>query len=395
MSEKTPQEIALERAKLCREANGFGKPERIPNLSFFVTWKVYDAGYKMSEALNNYDIMEKCVREHIERYQPDFLVETGTRNPWELITAMGASNYYVNDEVGGVAYKEIPMAGDHEDLHEIVKNPKKFIWEHGMAAKFSRWNENFTVEDFQKAYDAYNSFFRFAIKMGGVLKEYGMPNYSTGRPYCYLGAEYLFNHIRGVKGFAVDMRKDPELFTDAVLALQSIFYDPQLEAMKASSYEKDMNAIFDYTMDMLAHTFMGNKQFERWYLPYLDNVVREMEKRGFTMRLFTQGHADNLFQYWTEYKKGTLCIHSEFDDILDVRKALPNCGNMGGMPVDYLGRKSKEECLQRLELLCKELAPQSGWLLAEDKQVSYKHDCKRENYLAVCEYIREFRPEYN
>ena len=40
------------------------KPDRIPHVSFFVTWKILDSGYKLSEAMNNYDIMGKVVREH-------------------------------------------------------------------------------------------------------------------------------------------------------------------------------------------------------------------------------------------------------------------------------------------------------------------------------------------
>ena len=40
------------------------KARSYPHVSFFVTWKILDSGYKLSEAMNNYDIMGKVVREH-------------------------------------------------------------------------------------------------------------------------------------------------------------------------------------------------------------------------------------------------------------------------------------------------------------------------------------------
>ena len=56
------EDLRLYRAKLFRDASSLErKPDRIPHMSFFVTWKILDAGYRLSEAMNDYEIMEKVV----------------------------------------------------------------------------------------------------------------------------------------------------------------------------------------------------------------------------------------------------------------------------------------------------------------------------------------------
>ena len=72
----TNQELRQYRTKLIRDASMMqGKPERIPHVSFFVNWKILDSGYKLSEAMNNYDIMHKVVTEHQEKYGFDAIFE--------------------------------------------------------------------------------------------------------------------------------------------------------------------------------------------------------------------------------------------------------------------------------------------------------------------------------
>jgi len=71
-----------ERLQLFKDCIAMKKPKRIPLLSCFYTWKILDSdsGYKLSEAMANYDVMERVVCEFHERYQFDAYNELGTRN---------------------------------------------------------------------------------------------------------------------------------------------------------------------------------------------------------------------------------------------------------------------------------------------------------------------------
>ncbi len=79
-------------------------PEMIPHVSFFVTWKVHDYGCKLSEALNDYDLMKDVVKSFQKRYGFDGFVEYGNRNQYRVSELMGSSVYQVDDEAGSVFY---------------------------------------------------------------------------------------------------------------------------------------------------------------------------------------------------------------------------------------------------------------------------------------------------
>ena len=68
----TSKELVAYRTKLFRDAATFNKPDRVPHMSFFVTWKILDGGYTLNEGLRDYDIMTKVIREHQEKYNFDY-----------------------------------------------------------------------------------------------------------------------------------------------------------------------------------------------------------------------------------------------------------------------------------------------------------------------------------
>ena len=92
----TPQELEKYRLKLIRDASSMQvKPERVPHVSFFVTWKILDSQYKLSEAMNDYSIMEKVVRQHQEKYGFDAIFEYGGRNA--ILDAIGGAIHHIGN----------------------------------------------------------------------------------------------------------------------------------------------------------------------------------------------------------------------------------------------------------------------------------------------------------
>ena len=93
MDEKQAKALQEKRIKIFRDSCAFKKPERIGIVSMFQSWQILDAGYKLSEAMTNYDLLEKIVREHVEKYNWDLMVNDGTRNPFLLYQALGSTAY--------------------------------------------------------------------------------------------------------------------------------------------------------------------------------------------------------------------------------------------------------------------------------------------------------------
>ena len=55
------KELKAERVKLFRDAENFRKTDRIPYFANVVTWKVFDAGHTLDEAMTDFKVMEECV----------------------------------------------------------------------------------------------------------------------------------------------------------------------------------------------------------------------------------------------------------------------------------------------------------------------------------------------
>ena len=60
------------------------------------------------------------------------------------------------------------------------------------------------------------------------------------------------------------------------------------------------------------------------------------------------------------------------------------------MTSKLLSKGTKEECIDHVKYLVDELGPK-GFILGQDKMMSYRVDAKPENVLAVCEYVQNMK----
>ena len=49
-----------------------------------------------------------------------------------------------------------------------------------------------------------------------------------------------------------------------------------------------------------------------------------------------------------------------------------------------------EDCVKEARRLCDELGD-GGLIISENKMLSYRNDCNGENYLAVCDFLKDYR----
>ena len=73
-----------------------------------------------------------------------------------------------------------------------------------------------------------------------------------------------------------------------------------------------------------------------------------------------------------------------------MRKRLPNIAICGGMPSAMLGNGTKEECVEYGKKLIDGLAGEGGFLMSQDKMMSYRNDAKPENIMAIQELCRTY-----
>jgi len=387
------KQLTAERIKLFRDAANFKRVERIPHLSSAVTWKVFDAGHTLDEAMTDFAVMEECVRHFLDSYPVDAMLDIGIRNQFNVTEAFGEGGYYYyTPEVVGIK--------DHahctlDTLEEYLENPEKYIWEKVLPEKYGEsWQEK-GLDVWKKTYKEYMAYTKYILHMNKVMKEYGIPSMAPNNPMkgaIQFGIEELEANLLGIKQLSIALRRGPDKLESFITKWDAEHIDPIIEQVKNGD-GPNYKYCFDASVMMLAHNIMNTKQFERFYWPSLKKLLDAYAEKKMNVRIFCEGSIGRYLDYFKDYPKGVLTLHLEQDDPFEVREKLPNVCIMGGMTTDMLANATAEDCVAYTKRLCDELGREGGFILSENKMLSYRNDAKAENMAAVCNFLNEYRFE--
>jgi hypothetical protein len=383
------KELRAYRVQLFRDAANFRRPDRIPYFANNVTWKVFDAGHTLGEALTDYGVMRECVVHFLDSYPVDNLMDVGIRNQFGVTEAFGPGSYYYHDDsVVGVR--------DHahctvETLDEYLENPEKFTWEKILPAKYG---DDWYRKDravWKKTFSEYLKYIRYIISMSSLTsKKYGLPGLAPNNPMTGaidFAVEEMEANLLGIRQLSIAMRRSPEQLDRFIEAWDAQRIGPQIEKVRASR-GPDYKYCFDASILMLAHNIMNPGQFERFYWPHLKELLDAYAEKGMNVRIFMEGSISRLTEYFAGYPKGVLTFHLENDDPFEIREKLPNVAIMGGLTTELMANGTPEEVTARARALCDGLGRDGGFILSEGKMVSYRNDARSENIKAVCDFVR-------
>jgi hypothetical protein len=390
----TLEELRKYRIGLFRDASAMQKkPDRVPHLANFWTWQILDAGYTFSEAMHNYDIMEKVIRTFHERYGFDGYQETGIRNPQRVTETLGTSQYIIDDKRETISIKDFTLF-DTREYDQLIADSAKFVWETVLPRKFERFNSSMSADLLLQCAREQRAFNVAALNRNRILAdEYGVPPLIMPfNGFISLGIEFLFTGLRGMKGLAIDMGRDPQRVQAACEALDTISAYPVIQNILNDKPGRHPDFCFDAILAILAHTMLNRKQWEMFYWPPLKRTLDAIVARDKTIYLFVEGGFVRFAEYLQDYPKGHICLLIEQDDIFEQRKAFPNCCIIGGMRSSLLSTGTRQECVSYAHKLLDEIGGDGGFILSQDKMLSYRHDANPDNVLAVCEFVREYRP---
>lgn len=171
-------------------------------------------------------------------------------------------------------------------------------------------------------------------------------------------------------------------------AMDALFENDRKPAIDLAAARKNVDGVGDMGTTLLGHSVMSVKQFEEFYWPYLKYFFDKAMANKKTVYLFCESTLMRFAEFFQDIPKGVLCIQPEQDDVFELRKKLPNAAIAGGMPTSLLGMGTKEECVNYAKKLVDTLG--AGFILGQDKMISYRNDIKRENLLAVQEFARNY-----
>ena len=385
------KELKASRVQLFRDAANFKKTERIPHFANVVTWKVFDAGYTLDQAMTNFDIMEKTVIHFLDKYPVDAVLDVGIRNQFNVTEAFGEGGYYYYTE-------EVVGVHDHahctvDTLMEYLDDPTRYAWEVILPKKYGSDWEKKTTAVWKKTFSEYMRYIKYILHMSSVTGKYGLPSLSPNNPMMgaiVFGIEELMSNLLGIQQLSVAMRRSPDKIEEFINRWDEERIQPAIEKVK-NGKGPNYKYCFDSSILMLAHTVMNKKQFERFYWPHLKELLDAYAEKGMNIRIFAEGSILRFAEYFKDYPKGVLTFHLEQDDPFEFRKALPNVCIMGGMTTDLLTNGTPEECVAYAKRLCDELGQDGGFIFSENKMLSYRNDAKAENMKAVCEFVNNYR----
>lgn len=386
------KELKKQRIALFRDAAAFKKTERIPYLSAAVTWKISDAGYPISAAMTDYTLMEECVRAFLNKYPVDAMLDMGIRNQFRVTQAFGSEGYYYYTDTSVGIHDHAHCTVD--TLQDYLADPVRYTWEHILPEKYGEDWQQKDLATWKRTFKEYMDYTKFIIHISSVTgKEYGIPSMAPNNPMkgaIQFGIEELEANLLGIKQLSIAMRRSPDKIEDFVRRWDAEHIDPIVEKLKKAK-GPNYKYCFDASIMMLAQNILNPKQFERFYWPSLKKLLDAYMQAGQSVRIFTEGSILRYADYFKDYPKGLLTFHLEQDDPFEVRKALPNVCIMGGMTTDLLSKASAEECVAYAKRLCDELGAEGGFIMSENKMLSFPNDARSENLSAVCNFVRDYR----
>lgn len=374
-------ELYKEKRDLFRDAINLKKTKRTPNLSNFFTWKIIDSEFSLREAMYDYDKMEKLVRDFHHRYEFDAYMDLGTRNPLRVTDALGGGHHELNEEKEAINYTDHILM-EPEEYPEMREDMLKFYWTKAFARKFPKAN----IEMLTNAALEFARYGQFVQHMTDVfVDEYHCPTVFNMNAVALMPFETLHSNLRGIKAISMDVRRHGEEVKDVI----DMMFETRTYPAITAALESDTSAyVCDTYTALLAYAILSPKQFEKFYWPHLKKIIDLVVEKDKTIFMFCESTMIRFVDFFQEIPAGHVVLHLEEDDIFQVKKRLPNVCVAGGMTTDLLGRGTPEQCVDYAKHLIDDLG--DGYIFTQNKMMSFRNDCNRENLIAVNDFVRDY-----
>lgn len=376
----------LERSARIRKAVAFEAPDKVPYSANWWSWRFMDAGTTYYDATHDYDKLLMSNQHVIDTYTLDGIICGGLRNPLRVTESLDASSYTF-DAPNKLRTEDHPVF-EPEVYAELGDDFMKALWEKVFSAKCTPM-KGMTPQEFAERAQEFALMLDAAGKITNQFEEGGLPVIWVA-DYAFAGYEIIFNFLRGIKETSMDIRRYKKEMLSAINSLDRTFIDPLVAKLRSSS-GPDMTSPFDCATGWLGHTVLNPKQFEEIYWPSFKPLLDACADQQKSIMIFAEGNWTRLANFLAPYPKGTVAIYCELDNIVEARKAAPNVCLIGGLDINVMGHGTPEECVAMAKRVIDETGGKEGGLiLSENKMCSYPGDTKRENVLAVLEFLESY-----
>lgn len=359
------------------------EPDRVPVIANTLTWSIAYAGSTVQECIDDTDKQVEVYSKKFNDIYWDGTLFEGLIVPMKTLGILGSKTYFVSSDGVTIQHHEnTPML--EEEYPELIEDPLKFLINKFFPRKFPVLNKSYpdNLASLKEAAVALADFVQARQKVtGAVQKEHGVVAIAGAKAYPPF--DVIFDRLRGFKGVSLDMRRCPDKLTAACEALF-----PMYMQLAASAIAGD----FPYAICTLhAPTFLGPKNFERFFWPTFKRMLLNIHEMGSKTILFMEGNWTPLYDYLNELPKSSAIALLEADDVFEAKKRIGDkLTIMGAVPTSLLKYGTKAECLDFAKKLIDECAPGGGFMLSIEQALLSKGDVNIENLKAVNQFVHEY-----
>jgi len=224
------------------------------------------------------------------------------------------------------------------------------------------------------------SFGLFYNRMLNVVEyEYGVPVYTAAMTFEPYDLTVLL--FRGLTGISGDLYRRPEMVEELTGMLVPVCI-MALESMALATGLRGAVILCERAFSL------SPRQFERFSLPALKEVVNAAIERGLVPLITLEGDCTHLFEYMLEFPPGKCVCNVDTGDIFKAKKVL--AGHMcvaGNVPMNLMVAGDPDDIREYCRRLLEEVAPGGGFILSG--ALGIPDNARYENVRAMVDYVLE------
>lgn len=247
----------------------------------------------------------------------------------------------------------------------------------------------FADPEIQSVFAVFNKAGEHEREWGKVLSEVDMTGKAMGLPTFYVLArggvpiDTIGASLRGTVGTINDMFRQPEKLIEYIEREMP-------NAIRSIVETADITGIPCMYMPLHrgADSFMSEKQFLKFYWPYLKRVVEGLVAEGVVPVLFAEGAYNSRLEIVKDLPKASVIWHFDQTDIKRAKDILGSSSCiMGNIPISMMVTGTPSDVKARCKTLIETAGKEGGYILAPG---AASDDVKKENVKAVLEAAKEY-----
>jgi uroporphyrinogen-III decarboxylase len=417
ISFKSPEAKKDYQARLSRiiAALSLQEPDRVPCQLPAGQFPAYYAGIDTHTAMYDYQAMKQAWLKFLRDFEADTFSSPGTGSgrvneilnvksmkwPGHGLPANAPTHQFVEDEY---------MKADEYDL--LLKDPSDYCLRYyiprttgalepltrlmpfrhvlGMPTIFlGACMANDVQAAFQAVIDSAKELSKQREAMLEVRKEAqssGFPGF-LGGGQAHAPFDIFADTLRGTKGIAYDMYRQPEKLLEAMQIITPWIIEGALNGARMSS-----SPLIFFALHKGDDSFMSEKQFKKFYWPQLKSVIGAFVREGYLPLLFAEGAYNKRLEIIADLPRASVLWWFDRTDMARAKKIVGTSACIqGNVPTSLMRTGTpaavKEYCRKLIEVC----APGGGFILAGGASVDKGDPDNFRAMMAACKEYGVYR----